>query len=143
MPQTSVEAAPIAIPSLAVVAAAIGGLLLIVLLFIVIKRFYIPATDKVVERMTETAQKQILISLEKRQPKLLKKDTQQISRYTIEAVYMLLIATPLLVLFIDKPIQSEVLRLLAEFILSVLALYSATALILFFTFVYRIRSKVK
>lgn len=123
---TSLQPDAVAVP--AIIVAALGGLLIIGLLVYVIKRFYIPATDKAVEHMTESAQKQILTTIEKRQPKLPKKEKQRISRYAIEATYLLLIAAPLLVIFIGQPIQTESIRLLTEFFLSVLALYSTITL---------------
>ena len=119
---------PEAIASPAIIVAALGGVLIIGLLVYVIKKFYIPAADKAVEHMTETAQKQILTTIEKRQQKLPKKEKQQISRYSLEAVYLLLIAVPLLVIFIGQPVQTETFRLLTEFFLSVLAFYATTTL---------------
>lgn len=137
---TSLQPDAVAVP--AIIVAALGGLLIIGLLVYVIKRFYIPSTDKAVERMTESAQKQILTTIEKRQPKLPKKEKQRISRYAIEATYFLLIAAPLLVIFIGQPIQTETIRLLTEFALSILALYALIALIAFNAIGHRAISKV-
>ncbi len=124
VPPPPLDSAPIVIPNSAIIVATAGGLLIIVLVLLVIKRFYIPNTDKVVGQMAEATQKQILINIEKRQPKLPKKEKKQIGRYAIEVAYLLLIAAPLLIIFIGQPIQTEVFRLLTEFFLSVLALFA-------------------
>jgi hypothetical protein len=132
IPDSSVGLAPDPIPNAAVIVAAIGGLLIIFLLFIVIKKVYVPATDKVVERMTETAQKKVLMTIQKSQPNMPNRKRKQVSRYAIEAAYFVLIAVPLLVIFVGQPIQTEAIRILAEFTLACLGLFSAVLILLYY-----------
>lgn len=116
------------VPFSAVVVAAFGGLFILFLVFYVIRKIYVPATDKAVERITETAQRQILITLEKRHHKLPKAKERRIGRYTLQVAYLALIVLPLLVVFVGKPIQTEAIRVLVEFISSILALYATIVL---------------
>ncbi len=104
--------------------AGAGAVLLIALVVYVVKRVYLPATDAAVERMTETAKREVLQTIQKRHPKhhLTKKQQHTYGERTVRLTYVALIVLPVAVLYGLRPIQSAEIAAFANLAVTILGL---------------------